>query len=164
MEKSWRKVGENLKQALIYLNKKTVPDSENILSQIVATLNQQIPVAPIELGSYEPEELEVIELTNSSLKKGPQFPCFSDLSISNDSKTVIGFCRNMDGLLKTLSNQKIENGGVAPKSYSEAFQMNKCLIQPHLKFDNYNKLVTPCLLYTSPSPRDQRGSRMPSSA
>ena len=25
-------------------------------------------------------------------------------------------------------------------------------------------LVTPCLLYTSPSPRDQRGSRMPSSA
>ena len=23
---------------------------------------------------------------------------------------------------------------------------------------------TPCLLYTSPSPRDQRGSRMPSSA
>ena len=25
-------------------------------------------------------------------------------------------------------------------------------------------LSTPCLLYTSPSPRDQRGSRMPSSA
>ena len=29
------------------------------------------------------------------------------------------------------------------------------------KFDGYN--IT-CLLYTSPSPRDQRGSRMPSSA
>ena len=27
-----------------------------------------------------------------------------------------------------------------------------------------NKLNVPCLLYTSPSPRDQRGSRMPSSA
>ena len=26
------------------------------------------------------------------------------------------------------------------------------------------KLIKPCLLYTSPSPRDQRGSRMPSSA
>ena len=24
--------------------------------------------------------------------------------------------------------------------------------------------ISPCLLYTSPSPRDQRGSRMPSSA
>ena len=30
--------------------------------------------------------------------------------------------------------------------------------------DNYIILPTPCLLYTSPSPRDQRGSRMPSSA
>ena len=28
----------------------------------------------------------------------------------------------------------------------------------------YNNLSTNCLLYTSPSPRDQRGSRMPSSA
>ena len=27
-----------------------------------------------------------------------------------------------------------------------------------------NKRTIPCLLYTSPSPRDQRGSRMPSSA
>ena len=26
------------------------------------------------------------------------------------------------------------------------------------------RILTPCLLYTSPSPRDQRGSRMPSSA
>ena len=29
--------------------------------------------------------------------------------------------------------------------------------------DDYDKIKT-CLLYTSPSPRDQRGSRMPSSA
>ena len=28
----------------------------------------------------------------------------------------------------------------------------------------FNWTSTPCLLYTSPSPRDQRGSRMPSSA
>ena len=28
----------------------------------------------------------------------------------------------------------------------------------------YERQVYPCLLYTSPSPRDQRGSRMPSSA
>ena len=28
----------------------------------------------------------------------------------------------------------------------------------------YDPLYHPCLLYTSPSPRDQRGSRMPSSA
>ena len=28
----------------------------------------------------------------------------------------------------------------------------------------YQRTFCPCLLYTSPSPRDQRGSRMPSSA
>ena len=31
-------------------------------------------------------------------------------------------------------------------------------------FAGHPDAITPCLLYTSPSPRDQRGSRMPSSA
>ena len=30
--------------------------------------------------------------------------------------------------------------------------------------DEIQRFYSPCLLYTSPSPRDQRGSRMPSSA
>ena len=29
---------------------------------------------------------------------------------------------------------------------------------------DFNDIIYGCLLYTSPSPRDQRGSRMPSSA
>ena len=31
-------------------------------------------------------------------------------------------------------------------------------------FDKFQQWLKDCLLYTSPSPRDQRGSRMPSSA
>ena len=51
---------------------------------------------------------------------------------------------------------------------SESFKVN-----PNSKKQHYTILVPPpnvtgilhiCLLYTSPSPRDQRGSRMPSSA
>ena len=45
------------------------------------------------------------------------------------------------------------------------------LIQDINKLDGYQqnmmeeiKVLCDCLLYTSPSPRDQRGSRMPSSA
>ena len=30
--------------------------------------------------------------------------------------------------------------------------------------NTFHLMLRPCLLYTSPSPRDQRGSRMPSSA
>ena len=34
----------------------------------------------------------------------------------------------------------------------------------HCSYKNTRALLKTCLLYTSPSPRDQRGSRMPSSA
>ena len=36
--------------------------------------------------------------------------------------------------------------------------------QPLFKIKVHDTPITVCLLYTSPSPRDQRGSRMPSSA
>ena len=41
----------------------------------------------------------------------------------------------------------------------EDFDANKNSKSPRIK-----QLLRSCLLYTSPSPRDQRGSRMPSSA
>ena len=43
--------------------------------------------------------------------------------------------------------------GKYTRSVIERFEMSDC-----------NPVYTTCLLYTSPSPRDQRGSRMPSSA
>ena len=44
-----------------------------------------------------------------------------------------------------------------PENYTTNFNAEEIRIY----FDEYIKI---CLLYTSPSPRDQRGSRMPSSA
>ena len=41
---------------------------------------------------------------------------------------------------------------------------NNKSIQGHIDSDESGHYVYTCLLYTSPSPRDQRGSRMPSSA
>ena len=43
----------------------------------------------------------------------------------------------------------------------------QCVSAQALKITDFETVVKPftdCLLYTSPSPRDQRGSRMPSSA
>ena len=51
-----------------------------------------------------------------------------------------------------------------------SFDSLRCLfivedLTPRLKIERaLNEIVKVCLLYTSPSPRDQRGSRMPSSA
>ena len=51
------------------------------------------------------------------------------------------------------------NGGTAPSRLSEALSMVA------LKVDNtFLMSYIHCLLYTSPSPRDKRQSRMPSSA
>ena len=45
----------------------------------------------------------------------------------------------------------------------EIIRLNTALIYNTLEWLRYSKCGS-CLLYTSPSPRDQRGSRMPSSA
>ena len=48
------------------------------------------------------------------------------------------------------------------KAIQDTFGLSKAQISTLLVLNV--ALTIPCLLYTSPSPRDQRGSRMPSSA
>ena len=45
--------------------------------------------------------------------------------------------------------------------YGGSYKVTKDLYE---KYGEFRVLDTPCLLYTSPSPRDKRQSRMPSSA
>ena len=51
-----------------------------------------------------------------------------------------------------------------PPGVDEAAYVKAGFLAAIAKGEATSPLVTPCLLYTSPSPRDQRGSRMPSSA
>ena len=73
----------------------------------------------------------------------------------------------IDGVLKSGDpipsvRQMAVEGGVNPLTVSKAYQE---LVDLHIveKRRGLGMFIT-CLLYTSPSPRDQRGSRMPSSA
>ena len=55
--------------------------------------------------------------------------------------------------------------GLPDKAVSEGFQRMEAAIKNiGYKMPRLKLVVNLCLLYTSPSPRDQRGSRMPSSA
>ena len=58
---------------------------------------------------------------------------------------------------------EINSYGFRPGRYHyDALEAICMSLQNRLRKKNYQKYI--CLLYTSPSPRDQRGSRMPSSA
>ena len=85
----------------------------------------------------------------------------------NDSAPRRGFIsaiqeRNDKGLVSVIAEVKkaspskgIIREDFSPKQIAQQYEENgaTCL-----------SVLTDCLLYTSPSPRDQRGSRMPSSA
>ena len=61
-------------------------------------------------------------------------------------------------------NNPSENSVSSPNSNESLNQVelsDNPEVEPQVKNDSED---TACLLYTSPSPRDQRGSRMPSSA
>ena len=60
---------------------------------------------------------------------------------------------------KRIADAAAQDGTVhAENNYTEESSNNALILT------TISEQYPPCLLYTSPSPRDQRGSRMPSSA
>ena len=64
------------------------------------------------------------------------------------------------------SAKRDENQAIDPKYRGKAQDFESCIAVavPCVAFKGFHRPLESCLLYTSPSPRDQRGSRMPSSA
>ena len=68
-----------------------------------------------------------------------------------------------------LDKKQIRENDIDPPLLTDIYQFGQTvsplLNEPTYKLDKLRDAVSNvCLLYTSPSPRDQRGSRMPSSA
>ena len=94
-----------------------------------------------------------------------EFDTKADMLIITD-----GDCEVEDRIVRTFTNFKNENAidvrafCIGKKSSSLArFCDEVQLVDIHADHHSAD-LLQACLLYTSPSPRDQRGSRMPSSA
>ena len=81
----------------------------------------------------------------------------NELKISPSKVSKFGVKIAKDGILRTASNILAQKGVTMDKIRE---------IWPELSFisKEIDEQLETCLLYTSPSPRDQRGSRMPSSA
>ena len=76
------------------------------------------------------------------------------------------FCRvtGFGGTSQDASNKEIPKI-IVDQNYSMRFDTNIHNTSDWRFYPEKNTIdLKPCLLYTSPSPRDQRGSRMPSSA
>ena len=89
--------------------------------------------------------------------------------MSNKIKDKISEVQN----LHAAASESAENGDFASKLAAQSFSDHLeelSLLEIAAKFDDsvevldFRLIANHCLLYTSPSPRDQRGSRMPSSA
>ena len=70
--------------------------------------------------------------------------------------------RYVQELLNILGQKKIEV--IIEKNFLNLIKANDQIHVNYDHFSTFKELDSSCLLYTSPSPRDQRGSRMPSSA
>ena len=81
-----------------------------------------------------------------------------------DSLDVTAPIMNLASLLSRYKNIVISEDG--PNINQVLFEaLAKCdSVFYKCKYESHQDKIVPCLLYTSPSPRDQRGSRMPSSA
>ena len=83
------------------------------------------------------------------------------------SASVAGFAASVDSRGRTASRVKVGSFEYEPAGPDYLYVSLRALSadRPNLNMDMFpSDELRDCLLYTSPSPRDKRGSRMPSSA
>eukprot|EP00829_Urostomides_striatus_P020677 TRINITY_DN887_c0_g1_i1.p1 TRINITY_DN887_c0_g1~~TRINITY_DN887_c0_g1_i1.p1 ORF type:complete len:176 (+),score=58.93 TRINITY_DN887_c0_g1_i1:42-530(+) len=91
----------------------------------------------------------------------------SSLGVISTPVTSIEFQPNRDNDSYLMKDQEMRESDVAGENkkhhFEDKFMLDSLNDQKRLDSASLQHKM-PCLLYTSPSPRDQRGSRMPSSA
>ena len=88
-------------------------------------------------------------------------PRFADIVRQSEVAAEQGILINLVAALDTYSQEQFIENGVMSWPENPFESLNKV---PQAYDQTGTVLMRDCLLYTSPSPRDQRGSRMPSSA
>ena len=113
-------------------------------------------------------------LTSWLVKENESFKSGDNLAEIETDKITIEIPAQADGVMKKIITQSGENVKVGQiiAEFENAYKketpnINKEEVVPIKKNEEVKEILTthkPCLLYTSPSPRDVEESRMPSSA
>ena len=127
------------------------------LSAELQTALDKVFIEGVEKGWGDDQE-QALKLINES--KDPRIAWIvTDLLRFSQGTFVTG---ELEKTLETLLNFKSKDFSVWHETTNRLMAWNIPEPPNYLKYKGY--IFTTCLLYTSPSPRDQRGSRMPSSA
>ena len=87
---------------------------------------------------------------------------FLDTKIKDELPPHLAFKLRITNNVLGMVQREIDLGETLQQEVYDAMQ--NLMHSDELTTKKLSELIKDCLLYTSPSPRDQRGSRMPSSA
>ena len=114
-----------------------------------------VPLAAMQAGAQPPK---TVAFTNVSV-----VPMTGNQAVPNQTVVVTGDRITAVGPAKTA---KVPEGATQVEGQGKYLMPGLAEMHGHIPGGNAPRELVDnvCLLYTSPSPRDQRGSRMPSSA
>ena len=115
---------------------------------ILPSFSEGMPMTILEAWSYE---LPVIMTPHCNIPEG----------------SANSACIECQADVESVFDALNQLARMSPAERTVMGRNGRCLVQDQFTWDAVSdklKAVYRCLLYTSPSPRDQRGSRMPSSA
>ena len=125
------------------------------LSQEVTNLTHGISQVNTKVSGYQKQvrdlEQEIQTITTQLEERNTEHEKLTDFKRQFEVTCASAESKKDDIIKYNFVSDLLKDGGVKTK-----------IIRKYLPL--INQQVNSCLLYTSPSPRDQRGSRMPSSA
>ena len=133
------KIFQNGNKVSISGKEENIKKASNAIQDLYATTTQGIELSR--------ETIQMAINNNDDINPTPISSNGNECIIKTPKKTIKPRGRNQNDYLLNMKNFEV-NFGVGPAGTGKT----------------YLAVAKACLLYTSPSPRDQRGSRMPSSA
>jgi len=116
----------------------------------------------LDIGEVEDGKIEVKGPDADSVEPGGRMPLAVVVEVAG-RKMQVDFEPVLERQIHTFMNEAQGLWHMGQRDISW-IRISKDAFKAGFRIEHIGKLLHACLLYTSPSPRDQRGSRMPSSA
>ena len=133
----------------------------NSLTSYKRWKSREVKIGDVALGGDNPIRVQSMTTTDTMDTKGTVDQSIRMIEAGCEYVRITAPSKKQAENLQNIKNELLKRGYNTPLIADIHFTPNAAEIAARI----VEKVrINPCLLYTSPSPRDQRGSRMPSSA